>query len=224
VEPFIGKSGQVLRRKLSAAGFDLTSIAFANTVSCRPTSVRTVGRRWVTKDRAPDHKEMDACRGNLFDQLDVLRCRFVLLCGGTSLRAFRPDLRLNAHHGRLFVWEQKWLVMPTYHPASIFHDKRAGKIIDDDIERMYWLSKGELDPSHLVSEWCMLCGEPAEFYDPNLAGYCHEHWHDKELSKKPQNRKRVQQAWWASTRDGQVGGKMKVKGTGMPVELFPDAR
>ncbi len=116
------------------------------------------------------------------------------------------------------------MVMATYHPASTFHDKRTGPVMDDDIELMRLLVKGEVDPSHAVSGWCTLCGEVAEFYDPNLVGYCDGHWHDKELKTKPANRRKVQSAWWASTRYGQRGGKVKAKGSALPVELFPDVQ
>lgn len=224
VEPFVGKSGQVLRTKLRKSGFDPETVAYANTVSCRPNVTKVVGGRYSTKDRAPSQDEMDACRGNLFDQLELIGCRFVLLCGGTSLRAFRPDLRLNAHHGRVYVWEGKWVVMATYHPASIFHDARTGHVIEADIERMRLVVKGEIPVEDAVSEWCTICGEVAEVFDPNLAGYCYEHWHDKELKRKPKQRRKVQSAWWASTRDGQRGGKMRPKGSAMPGELFPDVK
>lgn len=225
-EPFVGKSGMVLRKKLASVGFIPENVAFLNAVSCRPSvskEKRTKhGIITYDKDRTPTHEEMDACRGNLFAQLQAIRPRFILLCGATALRAYRPDLRLNAHHGRLYVWEGEWLVMATYHPASVFHDKRTGPIMDSDIELMRLLVKGEVDPSDAVSGWCTMCGEVAEFYDPNLVGYCDEHWHDKELKTKPANRKKVQSAWWASTRYGQRGGKVKAKGSAMPVELFPD--
>lgn len=221
VEPFVGKSGQVLRTKLRKAGFDLNTVAFANAVSCRPNVTRTIGGRTRTKDRAPTQDEMDSCRGNLFDQLEVIGGRYVLLCGGTALRTFRPDLRIGKHHGRVYVWEGKWVVMPTYHPASVFHDSNAGNVISSDIEKMKLLVAGEIDVTDAVSGWCTVCGEPAEIYDPNLAGYCNEHWFDKELKTKPAKRLKRQSAWWASTRDGQLKGKVHGKGSAMPVRLFP---
>lgn len=211
-EPFVGKSGQLLRTKLRKAGFQETDVAYANTISCRPT--QTHGR--FEKDRTPTHDEMVSCRDNLFDQLETIRPRVVLLCGASATKAFRPDLKIARNHGRVYVWEQQWIVIPTYHPAAAIRNRDMERIFHDDIDLVRLLCKGEIEPFDLVSPWCTSCGEPAEFYDPNLAGFCPEHWRMKPKKNWPS----TPQLWHMSTREGQWKGKGRKRGAAIPMELF----
>lgn len=214
-EPFVGKSGTLLRTKLRKAGFTSTDVAYANTISCRPTS----GDYRTAKDRTPTHDECVACRGNLFDQLGALRAGYVLLAGQTATQAFRPDLKIGRNHGRVYVWEQEWVVVITYHPSAALRNRDMERIFHDDIGLMRLLCKGEIDPADLVSEWCTYCGEMAEFYDPNLAGFCEAHW--KAKPRKP-HMPSTQQMWHQSTREGQWKGKGRKRGSAIPLGLFGD--
>lgn len=216
VAPFIGKSGKLLRKALADAGFPVEEVAFLNTVSCLPTDAG----RSHNRPRQPTKDETGACRRNLFDQLAVLRATFVLLAGVHALHAFRPDLQLAKHHGRLYVWEAKYLVLPTYHPASVARRNRdARDAFYDDIATIRQLVKGDLPPEAVISGWCSTCGEPAEFFDPNMAGYCPLHWRGRKQSKGVKAVQSAEKRWHASSYEG---GILAGKGAGMQPEFFPD--
>ena len=202
-EPFIGRSGKLLRKTLTDRGFEVDQVAFINAVCCLPTDEG----RHHNRPRPPRKEETVACRRNLFDQLQAIRPSYVLLAGVTALHSFRPDLRINRHHGRLYVWQGKWLVLPTYHPASVARQNSEAKdAFYDDIELFRLIVKEEISAQQAVSGWCTVCGEAAEKFDPNLAGYCPEHWKGNE--KK----------WHASSFEGQI---LHGKGTMQETEMFP---
>lgn len=202
--PLIGKAGKLLRKALADQGFPLEEVAFINTVSCLPCDEG----RHHNRPRQPNKSETSSCRRNLFDQLEAIGAPYVLLCGIHALHSFRPDLKLNRHHGKLYVWQAQFLVLSTYHPASVTRGNRESKdAFYDDIATLRQLVKGDLSPEHLVSGWCSVCDEPAEKYDPNLVGYCPEHWKGNEKN------------WHQSQYEGQV---LHGKGAMMETELFPD--
>lgn len=210
--PFVGKTGTHLREKLHRAGIQDQDVAFANAVSCRPTA----SSDRITKDRTPTHDESVACRGNLFDQLEAIGPRFILCCGSTATKAFRPDLKIGRNHGRLYVWEGSWLTMITYHPSAAIRDRRMDTILRDDVAKMAGLIDGSVSIHSALSPWCTKCGWNAVVYDPNMAGWCQEHWDEKAKPKWPSNR----QMWHMSTREGQWKGKGRKRGTAIPQELF----
>lgn len=108
--------------------------------------------------------------------------------------------------------------MITYHPSAALRQRDMERILHDDLDVLRLLVKGEIDPSHLISEWCTYCGEVAEFYDPNMAGFCPEHWAMKPKKHEPS----TQQQWHQSTREGQWKGKGKKRGSAIPLGLFGD--
>jgi uracil-DNA glycosylase family 4 len=72
--PFVGKAGQQLTKMLTYAGLDRTKNAYiANTVLCRPPNNRT-----------PLMEEMDACRERLFNQIDMVATKFIVLLGRSA--------------------------------------------------------------------------------------------------------------------------------------------
>lgn len=170
--PFIGKSGKLLRAMLTEANIPPDTLLFCNTVSCAP--LVPVGKAWTVQ--APSDAQMMACRGNLMSQVEVGQTPFVLLVGGVALKAFRGDLKITEVHGRVFVWQGRYVVMPIIHPAAILRERRLKPPTEADLEKFYWLINGEVEPSAMVSDTCVRCGDFGDNMDPDGVAYCDRHW------------------------------------------------
>lgn len=103
--PFLGRSGQLLRKYLVTGGLNPEEAFIANTVSCYPQGTPRPG-------------SIAACRQNLRDQLAFSQATTILALGSVALGAFRPDLRMTAAHGQTFSLADGRTVFTTFHPAA----------------------------------------------------------------------------------------------------------
>ena len=173
--PFIGPSGKLLRALIGEAGFDPDDdVLYANTVSCFP-SAGDAGE----VVRSPSEAEIGACRDNMLAQIEVANTPFVLMVGAKALGAFRSDLSITKHHGRLFVWLDKYAVMGIVHPAAVLRGQRQfKKVIAEDLRQWAgviaeWESGG--DVFKLVGDGCVRCGREGWNYDRDAVVLCEEH-------------------------------------------------
>lgn len=168
-EPFVGKSGRLLGRILDELGVDMaTDCIRFNTVSCFPNA--------NTKIRPPTDDEMVACRGNMVKQRQAAHCKYIVLVGSTALSAFRDDLKISRVHGRVYIWDNTWVVMPIYHPAKALRERGIREDIVEDLAKFILVAKGEMSWQTALSYECSLCQEWIHYFDPNGVGYCKKHW------------------------------------------------
>ena len=106
--PFVGKSGQLLDQLLGE--IDLSrqaNVYIGNVVKCRPPGNR---------DPRPD--EIDACKGYLREQLQLIDPKVVVTLGNFSSKLLlRTDTGITKLRGRAYEWWGRYLV-PTFHPAA----------------------------------------------------------------------------------------------------------
>lgn len=179
-EPFVGRSGQLLRRMFKEAGLD--DYALCNVVSCFPHESKA-------KARPPTDEEMQSCRSNLLSQLDTLCSPYVLLAGTTALSAFRSDLKISNVHGEVFVWLGRFLVMPVYHPAYILRNIAMKSVTMGDLERWKGVVGEELPWSMYLGERCVRCSAYYSDYDPDGVPYCFDHYRRYKKTWKTQRRR-----------------------------------
>lgn len=165
--PFCGPSGKLLRAIMRDVGLDPDDVLWLNTVSCHPKK--------AVNTRTPTEAEQLWCRDNMLDQLQLGNTEYVLLVGATAVKAFRSDIRVTDHHGLIFIWQRRYVVMPIIHPAAALRRQHYKKAIAQDLER--W---GEIlyDRLHLtaLSDRCIKCRSGAQYRDPDGVAYCWEHW------------------------------------------------
>lgn len=105
--PFVGKSGQLLDSLLAEIGLDRKEVYIANVVKCRPPNNR---------DPRPD--EIDACKGYLRRQLELIQPRVVVTLGNFSSKLLlKTTTGITRLRGRAYPWWGRHLV-PTLHPAA----------------------------------------------------------------------------------------------------------
>lgn len=173
--PFVGPAGKLLRAMLAQVGLPASQVLFANVVSCWPRT----GEGKNVKARTPTNDEMMACRYNLDAQVQLSTRPYVLLVGGTALKAVRPDLKVSDIHGRLFVWQRpegsRW-VMPILHPAAILRQQAFKEGTIRELRQWADIVLGEADPMAVLPDTCVKCGHYLDHIDPDGIGYCQAHW------------------------------------------------
>jgi len=105
--PFVGRSGRLLEQLLSEIGLTREDVFIANVVKCRPP-----------KNRDPRPDEIDACKGYLRAQLELIQPKVAVTLGNfASKLLLRTDTGITKLRGNAYEWWGRLLV-PTYHPAA----------------------------------------------------------------------------------------------------------
>ena len=137
-EPFVGPSGQLLDKYLSAIGLDREhGVYIANIVKCRPP-----------QNRDPQPDEQDVCIQWLREQVRVLRPKVIVCLGRiAALRLIDPEFRFTREHGQ-FVDKKGTLMMGTFHPAALLRNpKQKPDAFDDFLAlRSVLIEQGLLPP------------------------------------------------------------------------------
>jgi uracil-DNA glycosylase family 4 len=105
--PFVGRSGQLLDRLLGEIGLSRPDVYIANVVKCRPP-----------RNRDPRPDEIDACKGYLRTQLELIQPKVVVTLGNfASKLLLRTETGITRLRGTAYEWWGRFLV-PTFHPAA----------------------------------------------------------------------------------------------------------
>lgn len=123
-KPFIGPSGQRLRKSLEYVGLDPNAGYYLNAVSCWPHG-------------KPDKSHVRQCHDNLKAQLDAVDVEHVLVCGAVALEALVPHAKLS-----LLAGERMWIpihgkfLYPVFHPSAILRKKsrQARELWENELE------------------------------------------------------------------------------------------
>ena len=117
-KPFVGRSGNLLRKTLANLGVEKYSIV--NTVECRPTDE-------AGKNRAPTPQEIRLCALSLPDKINGYNT--VVLLGAVALNAVLPDAKISDMAGSGFILNGKRYLV-AYHPAYILRNQDDVSVFD----------------------------------------------------------------------------------------------
>lgn len=107
VRPFVGRSGQLLRKCLREAGFQEAEVYITNIVKRRPP-----------ENRDPLPAEIEAYRPYLARQLEILNPKVIVPLGRFSMNYFLPEAKITRDQGKVFRMKSGTLVYPMFHPAA----------------------------------------------------------------------------------------------------------
>lgn len=142
-----------------------------------------------------------ACRGNFLAQRAALNTRVLLLVGANVLSYFRADLKITEVHGKVFTWDDRYLVMPVFAPGSMHKDPSKLRQMRVDLERFGELVSA-VDYTQFFGNECIKCLSRAEHHDPDQVPYCGIHWKkEKRTWMKSRNK-------WDKKRAKGIQGKL----------------
>jgi len=117
-EPFVGRAGQWLTKRIAAMGFGRDDVYIANILKCRPdTPGATSG------NRPPTPQEMQTCLPYLAEQIDIIQPRVLVALGATAvegLLGFRGTMR--ELRGTWHSYQETPLLI-TYHPSYLLRNQ-----------------------------------------------------------------------------------------------------
>jgi uracil-DNA glycosylase len=129
--PFVGRSGQLLATLLGEIGLARDEVYIANVVKCRPP-----------RNRDPRSDEIDACKGYLRRQIELVDPTVVVTLGNFSTKLLlRTEVGITRMRGIVYEWWGRYLV-PTFHPAAAL---RGGESVTNDIRTDLALVRAVID-------------------------------------------------------------------------------
>ncbi|MEN8040390.1 MAG: uracil-DNA glycosylase [Actinomycetota bacterium] len=129
--PFVGRSGQLLSKLLNEIDLERDDVYIANVVKCRPPANR---------DPRPD--EIDACKGYLQRQIELIDPTVVITLGNFSTKLLlKTTTGITRMRGRAYEWWGRFLV-PTFHPAAAL---RGGERVTNQIREDLVLVRNVID-------------------------------------------------------------------------------
>ena len=153
--PFHGASGKELMKSLASIGLKRSDVYITSAVRSRPYNIKKVfskkENKEVTKypNRKPTQKEVLAHAPFLDYEISYAKPKIIVTVGTTALmrllgkkyaisdwhgKAIKdtPILRLNQNEDG-YVWsKEKYTVIPMYHPAAVFYNRKLTETIKSD--------------------------------------------------------------------------------------------
>jgi uracil-DNA glycosylase family 4 len=142
--PFVGPAGTLLRNELRRTGVNPALAYYMNVVCCWPP------------DNNPKATHIDACRGNLKDQLEVADAELVLVCGNVAMETLIPHA--TPHTRATVIPIHKKRIFGIHHPSYILRAKDSAiyKRWQSDL----WVFRMLLNEGNVFEAGrCIYCGE-----------------------------------------------------------------
>lgn len=138
--PFVGVSGQLLRKTMVENGFNEKGVFITNIVKFRPP-----------ENRDPTPEEIEYFRPFLDEQVEVINPKFIVTLGRYSMYKFLGiGSSITRIHGqpRSINWNDKSrIIFPMFHPAAALRDPRTMQAFKEDFAKLRELvSKEEILP------------------------------------------------------------------------------
>lgn len=110
-EPFIGRAGKLLTTLIGDIGLERSDVYIANVLKCRPPG-----------NRNPRTAEIDACKGYLRSQIELVSPEVVMTLGNFATKLLlRTETGITRMRGTVYPWWRGMLI-PTFHPAAVLRD------------------------------------------------------------------------------------------------------
>jgi len=123
--PFVGRAGKFLDQMIERAGLKREEVFICNVLKCRPPN-----------NRDPEPLEVEACKGYLLSQLEIISPKIICTLGRHAYNAlFGVDEKITRIRGVLTSYKGIRLI-PTYHPAFLLRNQNRISEVWEDMERL----------------------------------------------------------------------------------------
>ena len=135
---FQGKSGELLDEILAASGFDRNEhLYISNIVKCRPPN-----------NRQPNETEKTACLPYLYQQIETIDPKIIILLGATALKGLiHPNAKITQTRGQWIDWKDR-LAIPTYHPSALLRNHNLKRPVWEDFKNVVAKYRELINPRH----------------------------------------------------------------------------
>lgn len=121
--PFVGRSGQLLTKILEAINLSRDDVFIANINKCRPPN-----------NRRPEREEIDKCEPYLQKQIELIKPKFLLSLGLTSVDTLlKKKHRMADMRGKVLDYNGTKMLV-TYHPAALLRNPNWKKKAWEDVK------------------------------------------------------------------------------------------
>jgi len=158
--PFVGRSGELLRKTLADAGVKDKELYVTNVIHCKPPENRT-----------PTSKEIERCSIWIKQEIKRVQPKIILAVGETSMQFLLGFKGISTRRGRRHKSEYGD-VFVTYHPAAALRRKSFKESFTADISRLVRLVRGEVKQKEKLESITMAKGGEDR-------GLVHLHVHDE---------------------------------------------
>ena len=130
VRPFVGRSGQLLRKNIRAIGWQEADVYITNIVKRRPP-----------ENRDPLPQEILAYKPYLARQIEIINPKIIVPLGRFSMNFFLPEAKITRDQGHLFEATivkagKTWFVAPMFHPAAALRGTTAMKAFEEGFKNL----------------------------------------------------------------------------------------
>ncbi len=123
--PFVGRAGKVLDQMIERIGLNRKDVFICNVLKCRPPD-----------NRDPEASEVEACKGYLVAQLEMIKPSLICTLGKHAYNTLMGvDARITKVRGILTSYKGMRL-LPTYHPSYLLRNQGAIKEAYEDMEKV----------------------------------------------------------------------------------------
>jgi DNA polymerase len=123
--PFVGKAGQLLTKILEAIKLSRDDVYIANIIKCRPPN-----------NRRPTAEEVAECEPYLQKQIDLIKPKFILSLGLTSIDTLlKKKHKMADTRGKMLKYHGIDLLV-TYHPAALLRNPHWKKKTWEDVKML----------------------------------------------------------------------------------------
>lgn len=135
---FIGKSGKLLDKILSACNFHRRKHVFiGNVLKCRPP-----------QNRNPEPEEVKTCLPYLLEQIELVDPAIIVTLGAVPAKTLLgKDFKITQQHGQWQLWQGR-LLMPTFHPSALLRDPAKKYDAWEDFKTIVIKYREKVDASH----------------------------------------------------------------------------
>lgn len=143
--PFVGVSGQLLRKTMTENGFPPEENFITNIVKFRPP-----------ENRDPTPEEIEFFRPFLDEQIEIIDPKFIVTVGRYSMYKFLgAGVSITKIHGQAHQvnWAGKTrIIFPMFHSAAALRDPKVMQLFKDDFKKLRQLIDGKGEPTESVVE------------------------------------------------------------------------
>jgi DNA polymerase len=127
--PFVGRAGQLLDKLLGEIGLARDDVFITNVLKSRPPG-----------NRDPQPLEIEACRGYLDRQVELIEPKVIATLGNFSTKLLRGDptgiTRLHGQAEERTIGARTVRLYPLYHPAAALYTPSMVEVLRADFARL----------------------------------------------------------------------------------------